>query len=337
VRLLATLAAATVVLGLTTPTATATAAHLATTTSSSTAATSAARTNVVKERLRRAIRRLPVARHSHAGSYDRVKDFGDWIDQGGGCDTRAVVLKAESLTKTTQNQYCTVKTGKWFSYYDHATYTRASQLQIDHTVPVENAWISGAWKWTKATRVRYYNDLGDSRTLVAVDSHDNESKGDQDPTDWLPQYGKCRYLKSWTAVKTRWHLTVTTAEKRKLHRMGAECPNKIIRVRLASTATAPPPAPAPLICRAHMSDATPAQYTYDRVIVKTGQPHAFVRAVAHYKTTNTAKSGRSGANAVASLSFYISGATPGRRVPVSVTVTKNGHTRTCGTAFTPHK
>jgi hypothetical protein len=292
---------------------------------------------VVKEHLRRAIRRLPVAKHSHAGSYNRVKDFGDWIDQGKGCDTRAVVLKQESLSPTTQNRYCTVKTGKWYSYYNGKTYLKASQLQIDHTVPVENVWISGAWKWTKSTRVRYYNDLHDSRTLVAVDSHDNESKGDSAPTDWLPANGSCRYLKYWTAVKTRWHLTVTSRESRKLHRLATNCPNPLIRVRLATVKMAPPPAPAKLICRAHMSDATPAQYSYDRVIVKTGQPHAFVHAVAHYKTTNTPKSGRSGDNAVASLSFYISGATAGRWVPVSVTVTKNGHSRSCGTGFTPHQ
>jgi hypothetical protein len=53
---------------------------------------------------------------------------GSWIDQGRGCDTRAVVLKQESLTKTTQNRYCTVKTGKWVSYYNAKSYTRARQL-----------------------------------------------------------------------------------------------------------------------------------------------------------------------------------------------------------------
>ena len=41
-------------------------------------------------------------------------------------------------------------------------------------MPVENVWVSGAWRWTQATRVAYYNDLGDGRTLVAVDAHDNE-------------------------------------------------------------------------------------------------------------------------------------------------------------------
>lgn len=338
-RSLPFLAASTVALGLTIPTAAATATiHRAPTVSASSSAahTSSPRPRVVRERVRTAIRHLPVARHSHGGSYNRTKDFGDWIEQGGGCNTRAVVLKQESLTSTTQNRYCTVKTGKWRSYYNAQTYTKASQLQIDHTVPVENAWVSGAWKWNKATRVRYYNDLSDWRTLVAADIHDNEAKGDKDPTHWLPSHGTCRYVNYWTAVKTRWHLHVTGAEKRKLQRLASNCPNRVIRVRLASTATTPPPPPAALTCGAHMSDSTPAQYSYDRVIVKTGQPGASVHTVAHYKTTTTAHSGRSGSNAIASISYYISGASPGFRVSVSVTVSKNGHSRSCGTSFTPH-
>ncbi|WP_151081432.1 GmrSD restriction endonuclease domain-containing protein [Nocardioides cynanchi] len=192
-----------------------------------------ASTHVIHVRERAAIRNLPVAAHSHAGSYDRTADFGDWIEQGGGCDTRAVVLKTESLKPTTQNSNCTIETGKWFSYYDATTYTSGSAVQIDHTVPVENVWISGAWRWTQATRVRYYNDLGDSRTLVAVDSHDNESKGDQDPTTWIPAHGKCRYVRSWVAVKTRWHLRVTAQEKSRLSQLAASCPNPTLTITRA--------------------------------------------------------------------------------------------------------
>jgi hypothetical protein len=184
-----------------------------------------ASSKTVHTRLRAAVKNLRVAVQSHAISYDRDKDFGDWVSQGGECDTRAVVLEDESLKRTTANEYCTIETGKWFSYYNATLYRKASALQIDHTVPVENAWISGAWRWTKATRVRYYNDLRDPRTLVAVDIHDNESKGDQDPTTWLPHDGKCRYVRSWTAVKTRWHLNVTAAEKTELARLAADCPN----------------------------------------------------------------------------------------------------------------
>lgn len=189
-------------------------------------------TSVVERHLRAAIRHLPVARHSHGGSYNRSAAFGDWISQGDGCDTRAVVLKTESLRPTTQNQYCTVKTGRWYSFYNARYYTNAygGAVQIDHVVPVENAWVSGAWRWSHATRVRYYNDLGDKRTLVAVDQHDNEAKGDQDPTHWMPSHGKCRYLRSWVAVKTRWHLSVTATERATLLRIASGCTNPVIRV-----------------------------------------------------------------------------------------------------------
>ena len=178
-------------------------------------------------RVRAAIRHLPVAAHSHEASYNRDKQFGDWITQHGECDTRAVVLIAESLKPVTKNQYCTVSKGRWYSYYNARYYRNAygGAVQIDHTVPVYNVWISGAWRWTKATRVRYYNDLGDRRTLVAVDAHDNEVKGGDDPTTWLPEPRQVPILRSWVAVKTRWHLNVTNAEKAKLATMATACRN----------------------------------------------------------------------------------------------------------------
>ena len=101
------------------------------------------------------------------------------------------------------------------------------------SVPVYNTWISGAWRWTKATRVRYYNDLRDPRTLVAVDAHDNEVKGGDDPTAWMPSHGKCRYIRYWTAVKTRWHLNVSEAEKSKLASRAANCRNAKLRITKA--------------------------------------------------------------------------------------------------------
>jgi hypothetical protein len=190
---------------------------------------------VVKVPLRTAIRNLPVAAHSHAGTYDRTRAFGDWISQGGGCNTRAVVLKTESLKPTTQTASCTIKTGRWYSFYNAKYYTNAygGIVQIDHVVPTENTWISGAWRWTHATRVRYYNDLTDSRTLVAVDRTDNESKGDRDPTQWMPSHGKCRYIRYWVAVKIRWHLTVTAGEKATLRRIAGGCTNPVITVARA--------------------------------------------------------------------------------------------------------
>jgi hypothetical protein len=91
-----------------------------------------------------------------------------------------------------------------------------------------------------------------------------------------------------------------------------------------------------LPCHARMSDSTPKQYTTTFVKVKTA-PRARVRTVAHYKTTNTAHRARANAAGRASVGYNISDATPGRRVPVTVTVTKRNRVGHCSTSFRPHR
>lgn len=198
--------------------------------------TAGAATGKIATPLRTAVQQLTVAPQSHAASYDRERQFGNWSMQYGACDTRAVVLKAESLKPTKQNEYCTILSGRWYSYYDGRYYTSpyGGALQIDHTVPVENAWVSGAWRWTRGTRVRFYNDLGDPRSLVAVDRHDNEAKGASSPEEWMPTHGRCRYIRSWVAVKTRWHLAVTKSEKRALSSYATRCANRPLTVARAA-------------------------------------------------------------------------------------------------------
>lgn len=193
-------------------------------------ATPADAATTVHVRLRTAIRNLPVAAETPAG-YARSK-FQLWVDANGDCqDTRAEVLVSESKSRTTGG--CTIDTGKWFSYYDRRTWTAASDVDIDHLVPLKEAWDSGAKKWNADTRKRYANDLHDRRTLVAVTDNVNESKGDRDPADWMPQYGKCKYVRQWTAVKIRWSLKVNRAEKTKLAHVAAGCRNVTLTVTKA--------------------------------------------------------------------------------------------------------
>ncbi len=83
------------------------------------------------------------------------------------------------------------------------------------------------------TRDRYANDLGDRRNLVAVTDSVIQSKGDQDIAEWLPELGRCRYVREWVAVKTRWHLRVDQTEKRRLVALAGGCDNSVLRVRTA--------------------------------------------------------------------------------------------------------
>jgi hypothetical protein len=102
----------------------------------------------------------------------------------------------------------------------------------------------------------------------------------------------------------------------------------------ASPATAAPA--AVLRCHASMSNSRPKDYTTIYVNVGTVR-YAGVTTVAHYKTVNREHTGKANAEGNAKISYYISGATPGYQVNVSVTVTSGRSHGTCSTSFIPHR
>lgn len=183
-------------------------------------------------RLTKAIKTLAVTSETNAG-YDRSA-FSHWVDaDGDGQDTRAEVLIAESQTRTTISGG-TVRTGTWRSYYDGQTWRNASDVDIDHLVPLKEAWGSGAKRWNADTRKRFANDLGDRRSLVAVTDNVNQSKSDRDPAQWLPrEKAQCRYVQEWVAVKKRWELAVDRPEKRVLTRLARDCGSPRITIKAA--------------------------------------------------------------------------------------------------------
>jgi hypothetical protein len=176
-----------------------------------------------------AIGDLPVAAEVRTG-YSRSL-FPHWVDaDGDGCSTRYEVLDLESETSVT----CSNLTGgRWFSYYDRVSWTDPGRIDIDHMVPLAEAWDSGARSWTTAQRQSYANDLGDYRTLVGVTDTVNQAKGDRDIREWLPTYDKCRYLREYVAVKIRWRLSVDSAEKTAMQSLAAGCTNSTITVTRA--------------------------------------------------------------------------------------------------------
>ncbi|WP_246530613.1 HNH endonuclease family protein [Streptomyces bathyalis] len=170
------------------------------------------------------------------GGYDRGK-FNLWVDADhDGCDTRKEVLLQEAITKPRQGDDCKLSGGRWTSYYDGKTVTRDRQLDIDHVVPLGEAWASGASKWSAGQREQYANDLGARATLVAVSLGPNRSKGDRGPAEWMPpaQSAACRYATDWVATKLRWKLTVDSAEKAKLKQLADGCPGARIRFKPAN-------------------------------------------------------------------------------------------------------
>ncbi|MFE7237333.1 HNH endonuclease family protein [Streptomyces sp. NPDC057565] len=155
---------------------------------------------------------LTVSAEGSSTGYSRDK-FPHWITQSGTCNTREVVLKRDG-TNVVQDSSCAAVSGSWYSQYDGATWTAASDLDIDHMVPLAEAWRSGASSWTTAQRQSFANDLTRPQ-LIAVTDNVNQSKSDQDPAEWLPSRTayRCTYVRAWVHVKHYYNLTVDSAEK----------------------------------------------------------------------------------------------------------------------------
>jgi hypothetical protein len=157
------------------------------------------------------------------GGYSRNL-FKHWIDvDKDGCNTRYEVLIAEAIVKPKVGARCYLTGGKWRSPYDGKVFTNPTGLDIDHMVPLAEAWRSGAWAWTAAQRMDFANDLEDSRSLLAVTASLNRSKGDRDVAAWLPIKAQCNYISNWIAVKWRFDLTVDPAEGEFLQNKITDC------------------------------------------------------------------------------------------------------------------
>jgi hypothetical protein len=167
---------------------------------------------------------LAVATSSSMRGYRRDR-FPHWRDTGHNCNVRDAVLRRDGeRLGPVQLRGCNVVGGRWHSPYDGRTLTNLRTVDIDHVVPLANAWRSGANAWPDTRRADFANDLARPQ-LKAVSLTSNRAKGDQDPAQWKPPNRAywCQYAVDWIAVKYFWKLTVTTAEKAALEDMMGTC------------------------------------------------------------------------------------------------------------------
>ncbi|CCH35512.1 HNH endonuclease family protein [Actinosynnema sp. NPDC047251] len=165
---------------------------------------------------------LTVATEGSMTGYSR-EQFPHWSTVSGACNTRETVLKRDGTNVVTDSS-CAATSGRWSSPYDGATWSAASDVDIDHVVPLAEAWRSGASSWTTSRREQFANDLAGPQ-LIAVTDNVNQAKGDQDPGTWKPPLTSywCTYAKMWVHTKYRWGLKLNSAEKTALQSMLGRC------------------------------------------------------------------------------------------------------------------
>ncbi|MGV9690533.1 HNH endonuclease family protein [Streptomyces sp. NPDC003444] len=178
-----------------------------------------------------AVGKLPVTEEDRTGyTRDSFKHWNTGLDPADGCNTRNEVLLAEAVQEPAVAAGCKLSGGKWVSYYDNVEVVEAGKLDIDHMVPLAEAWNSGASTWTSARREAYANDQGATASLVAVTARTNRSKADQDPATWMPPLPDAhrRYIGEWTATKLRWDLTVDQSENEALKVYAEACETTVV-------------------------------------------------------------------------------------------------------------
>lgn len=177
-----------------------------------------------------ALRGLAVRQSGARTTYSRdLFQFRSMDDDGDGCDVREEVLARDLADVVFDADGCTVRSGTLADPYTGASIlfrrgrTTSAKVQIDHVVALRNAWISGADGWSTERRIEYANDPAN---LLAVDGASNQEKSDASADAWLPpnQDFRCEYVAMQIAIKSRYGLSVTAAERDAMMDVLAQCP-----------------------------------------------------------------------------------------------------------------
>jgi hypothetical protein len=161
--------------------------------------------------------------------YTRDKFGPAWADTDhNGCDQRNDILRRDLTGETlkARTHGCIVLTGTLADRYTgktiHFTKTAATAVQIDHVVALQDAWVTGAYKWTEKKRQQLATD---PLNLLAVDGSTNESKGSGDAATWLPPQKsyRCAYVARQVAVKAKYDAWMTAAEEKAIEKILAGC------------------------------------------------------------------------------------------------------------------
>lgn len=133
------------------------------------------------------------------------------VEPNNACNARNAALYRDGAN-VEMSSTCTSLTGTWVDPYSAKKFDAAADIDIDHMVPLANAWRSGAASWTTATRTKFAND---PLVLVSVQDSLNQSKGDKGPEAWKPPLAQshCLYAVRWIFVKDTYDMTITSAEK----------------------------------------------------------------------------------------------------------------------------
>jgi len=185
------------------------------------------------------LKELEVKGRAPKTGYDRALFGPPWFDvDRNGCDTRNDILARDLVVFNylEGRKGCIIAEGVLTDPYsgERIDFRRGPvtslELQIDHVVSLSNAWQTGAFAWSEATRLSFAND---PLNLLAVKGSLNTEKGDGDAATWLPprKSYRCQFVARQIAVKSAYGLWVTRAERNSMRRILERCPDQRVPTR----------------------------------------------------------------------------------------------------------
>ena len=168
--------------------------------------------------------------------YSRAQFGAAWADvDHNGCDTRNDILRRDLTSVVYRSGNCVILSGVLHDPYGGSVINfrrgaaTSPAVQIDHVVALSDAWQKGAFAWTIAKRTAFAND---PLELLAVDGPINSQKSDSDAASWLPPMKtyRCQFVARQIAVKSKYGVWITSAERDAFGRVLAKCPKQLLPV-----------------------------------------------------------------------------------------------------------
>lgn len=134
-----------------------------------------------------------------------------------GCDTRNDLIRRDGQDlRFRAGSDCVVITMTLHDPYTGTTIEwrkqQASEVQIDHVVPLSYSWQMGSSRWPEDKRKQLANDV---LNLIPVQGRANSAKGDSGPASWLPpnKQIRCAYAVRFAQVAIKYQMPVTAPDK----------------------------------------------------------------------------------------------------------------------------
>ena len=154
----------------------------------------------------------------------RRSDWPHWQDSDGDCmNTRHEMLALQATGPVTLSpDGCLVSRGHWLDPFSGKLYTQASDLDVDHIVPLAWTHEHGGANWPRQQKARFAND---PENLLVVDDGLNQAKGARGPDTWLPpnRLYRCAYLARWALILNKYQLSLSDPEAHLFGRAQRAC------------------------------------------------------------------------------------------------------------------